>query len=67
MENPQGQCVKIAEEQWCHLSSMTRHSRDIVHGSEPIVIRVFTEVTFWNSAEYGIFCGSDIAAAEFLY
>jgi hypothetical protein len=27
--------------------------------------RVFTEVTFWNSAEYGILLGSDITSAEF--
>jgi hypothetical protein len=26
--------------------------------------RVFTEVTFWNSAEYGILCGSDFTSAE---
>jgi hypothetical protein len=27
-------------------------------------IRVSTEVTFWNSAEYGILCGSDFNSAE---
>jgi hypothetical protein len=29
------------------------------------VSRVSTEVTFWNSAEYGILCGSDFNSAEF--
>jgi hypothetical protein len=28
-------------------------------------IRLFTEVTLWNSAEYGILCGSDFTSAEF--
>jgi hypothetical protein len=28
------------------------------------VSRVFKEVTFWNSAEYGILCGSDFTSTE---
>jgi hypothetical protein len=27
--------------------------------------RVFTKVTFWNSVEYKILCGSDLTSAEF--
>jgi hypothetical protein len=30
-----------------------------------VVYRVFMEVTFWNSAEYGILWGSDFTSAEF--
>jgi hypothetical protein len=30
-----------------------------------VTIRVFTEVTFWNSAEYGILFGSDFTSAKF--
>jgi hypothetical protein len=31
----------------------------------PLGTRVSTEVTFWNSAEDGILCGSDLHSAEF--
>jgi hypothetical protein len=31
-----------------------------------LIVRVSTEVTFRNSAEYGILCGSDFNSAEFL-
>jgi hypothetical protein len=34
-------------------------------GSGRLLSRVSTEVTFWNSAEYGILCGSDFNSAEF--
>jgi hypothetical protein len=27
--------------------------------------RVFTEMTFWNAAEYGILCGSDLKRLNF--
>jgi hypothetical protein len=32
---------------------------------DPDLTRVSTEVTFWNSAEDGILCGSDLHSAEF--
>jgi hypothetical protein len=32
---------------------------------EKLASRVSTEVTFWNSAEDGILCGSDLHSAEF--
>jgi hypothetical protein len=36
----------------------------LISQGEELLPRVFTEVTFWNSAEYGISCGSDFTFAE---
>jgi hypothetical protein len=35
--------------------------------TKTVEIRVFTEVTFWNSAEYGILCGSDFTLREIFH
>jgi hypothetical protein len=36
-----------------------------IEDTDPGIITVCEEVTFWNSAEYGILCRSDFTSAEF--